>query len=212
MRGRRRRHPGVFAARGGRRELRILGEDFPLELLQLWAGLEPELLAERPAGLAVRLQRVRLPAGAVEGAHQLSLQPLAEWVFADELLELRDDLGVAACGEIVLDAVLEHGEPLFLEAAARLVRESLISQVEEWRPTPERQRLVASAFLRQAFESLQVELSLLDAGQIARTACHDAAVPELPPQVRNRVLEDLRSRRRGSFVPERVDQPPARID
>jgi hypothetical protein len=47
--------------------------DPSLEFLQLLARFEPELFAERLAGLPVRIERVGLSAGAVEGEHQLSL-------------------------------------------------------------------------------------------------------------------------------------------
>jgi len=58
-------------------ELRILSQDLPLELLELRARLEAQLVAERLAGLPIGLERVRLPARGVERAHQLSLQPFA---------------------------------------------------------------------------------------------------------------------------------------
>ena len=46
----------------GRRELGVLAEHRPLELLERGARLDPELLDEHLAGVAVGLERLRLPA------------------------------------------------------------------------------------------------------------------------------------------------------
>ena len=63
--------------RGRRRERRILGEHGALQLLELRAGLDPELLDElRPRAL-VDVERVGLAPAAVEGHHQLPAQALA---------------------------------------------------------------------------------------------------------------------------------------
>jgi hypothetical protein len=81
--------------------------------------------------------------------------------------------------EVVLDPVLEDGEPLLLQAAASIVREALVSQVQEgWSP-PQCQRFLAAAFLRQLFELLHVELALLDTQDVARISRQQPAVAEL---------------------------------
>jgi hypothetical protein len=54
-----------------------VAENRLLELLQLTAGLDPELVDQPAASLAVDGKRVSLTAGAVEGEHQLPPQPLA---------------------------------------------------------------------------------------------------------------------------------------
>src|SRR5256885_3145534 len=66
--------PARRPARGCLKHL-VVGKDGSFELLQGGAGLEPELAGERPAALSVDLECFRLPAGAVEGEHQLSPQP-----------------------------------------------------------------------------------------------------------------------------------------
>jgi hypothetical protein len=66
-----------MGTRRARRELRILVEDLPLELLELRSRLEAELFAERSPGTSVDVECVALSPRAVEGTHQLSLQPLA---------------------------------------------------------------------------------------------------------------------------------------
>ena len=66
-----------MGTRRARRELRILVEDLPLELLELRSRLEAELFAERPPGASVGIEGIALSSRAVKGTHQLSLQPFA---------------------------------------------------------------------------------------------------------------------------------------
>jgi hypothetical protein len=133
-------------------------------------------------------------------------------VFADEPFELRDELVVATGSKVVVDAILEHCEPLFLEAAARIIDEPLFGETEQRRSPPERERLFTTTFLRKGLESPQVELVLVDTQHVARISRHETAVTKLPAEMGDRVLEDLRGGRWWSLVPERVDQPSARDD
>ncbi len=55
------------------------------------------------ARLSVDVERLCLPAGAVERTHQRAAQPLAEWVGGHECLELRDERSVPAERELRLD-------------------------------------------------------------------------------------------------------------
>src|SRR5262249_57037155 len=57
-------------------ERRVLLEDRALELAQRVAGLDPELLHERPARALVDGERVGLSPGAVQREHQLATQAL----------------------------------------------------------------------------------------------------------------------------------------
>jgi hypothetical protein len=59
----------------------------------------------RARGL-VGLERLRLPARAIERQHQLPAQPLAQRLLGDQRLQLADQLAVAAAGQIGLDPVL----------------------------------------------------------------------------------------------------------
>ena len=79
-----------------RLEPRVLAQDRLLELAQLCPRLEPELLVERAPSLAVGLERVRLPARAVERKHELGARALVEGTLGDRRLQLGDELGVAA--------------------------------------------------------------------------------------------------------------------
>src|SRR5262249_32303073 len=58
-------------ANGGAVERGVLAEDRPLEALQRAARLEPELVVQEPACRAIDLERLCLPAGAVQREHEL---------------------------------------------------------------------------------------------------------------------------------------------
>src|SRR5262249_56123177 len=121
---------------GGGGARRVLPEDRALELLELGARLDPELVHERFARAPVDVERLRLTAGLVEREHQLAARPLAERVAVHELLELRDQTRVTAEGEVGVDAVLERGEMLLLQPPARLACERLRLELGEGRAAP----------------------------------------------------------------------------
>jgi hypothetical protein len=81
-------------------ERRIVVEDGSLEALELIGRLEPKLLVQQPPPGPVDLERRRLAAAAVQGEHQLPPEALAQRLLRDEALELGDQLGVAAEGQI----------------------------------------------------------------------------------------------------------------
>ncbi|GAA2839505.1 hypothetical protein GCM10020220_030570 [Nonomuraea rubra] len=56
----------------------------------------PQLVDERLARLGEDVERVALPAAAVQGQHELGAQPLAQRVVGGERDQLGDDLGVVA--------------------------------------------------------------------------------------------------------------------
>ena len=60
-------------ARDGRVERGVVQQDRPLELAQLWAGLEPVRVAQQRAQVAVASERVRLAPRAVEREQALGL-------------------------------------------------------------------------------------------------------------------------------------------
>src|SRR5262245_999328 len=80
----------------------------PLEAAQLLAGLEPELVPKLPAPAAVDLERLHLPAGAVQREHELGPRPLAVRALLDERRELGDELLVATEHEPGLGPLLER--------------------------------------------------------------------------------------------------------
>ena len=100
---RRRRHRG-------RLQVHVLTENAQLQLLERRTGVDPELLDERPASVLEHLERVGLPAAAVEREHQLSAQTLAKRVLCDERLELRHEVPVAAECQVSVEAVLDRSQ------------------------------------------------------------------------------------------------------
>ena len=100
------------ARRGLDRDLerRLLAEDGCLQALKRPARGEAELLVEGLAGLPVDLEGVSLAPGAVEGEHELSAQALTQRVVSDQGLELPDQVGRLAQGEVRLDALLDGVE------------------------------------------------------------------------------------------------------
>ena len=165
-RERRRRPP---ARRRRRRELGAVGEDLGLELAQLRAGLEPELVAHVPSAVAVDLQRLGLPPAAVEREHELAAYALAQRVLAHERLELADHLCVAAEREVCVDALLEGDQAQLLEPRDLLLGERLVVEVRQRRAAPQRQRLgAAAAPARSRFA--RGERALAGAHRAARSA------------------------------------------
>ena len=158
-----------------------MGEDGTLDPLQRRARLEAELVGESSAGVPVDLERLRLPAGAVQREHQLPAQPLAQWVPADELLELLDDRVMPAQGEVGLDPLLERREVQLLEPGDVVLGKRLVGELGERRAAPEGESnpeclgsLVGivggeclAALLEQRPEAVEVELSRRDAELVA---------------------------------------------
>ena len=128
--------------RHGRRKRGILGQNGALEPLELRPGLEPELAGEQPAAVAVDLQRVALPATAIEREHRLATQALAQRIRGDERVELSDELAVATELQERFDPVFRRREPEIVETADLVTREVLEGELGERRASPERERLV----------------------------------------------------------------------
>jgi hypothetical protein len=112
-----------------------------LELPQHRPGVDAELLDQRPASALERMQRVGLPATAVQREHQLAAQALAKRVLRDERLELRDQLVMAAECQLSVDAILDRRETKLFEPGDLALRECVVSQLGEGLPAPERKRL-----------------------------------------------------------------------
>ena len=113
------RRRGVTGSRGGcsctgrGRQLkrRGLGEHGIVESAELRSGLDPELLDQRAAGCAISRERVGLPTGAVERDHQLPDLPFTRGLALRQLLQFRDQCGVAPERELGIDPILGRREP-----------------------------------------------------------------------------------------------------
>ena len=160
------------------RELRVLLQDLSLELLQLGAGLEAELLTESAAGALVGVEGVTLASGAVEGAHELGVQAFAQGIGGDERFQLGDQPRVPARLHVCVDAVLEHGEAFVFEASAGLVGEPLVAELDERGAAPERERVGGPAVPGELVEAVEVELAGLEVEEVAGRARLEPAVAE----------------------------------
>ena len=162
-------------------------EDGLLEALELIVRLEPELLVQQPPARAIDLERVRLAAAAIEGQHQLAAEALALPVLAHEPLELRNQLRVPPQREVGLDPLLECGQPLLLEPRSLGAGEGVV-QLGQRRSSPQGQPLPEQpgslrGLLRtrrrdQLLETMEVELAVADADEVARGLGEDQIPPE----------------------------------
>lgn len=167
---------GGHGRRGLDPQCRVLAQDSLFELLQLWPGVEPELVAQGAACAPEHREGIGLPPAAVEGEHQLSVQPLARRVGGHERLELGGERLVPREREVGGDSLLEHEQPQLLEARDLGPGELLVGDVLERRSAPQRERgaqrrrrrvrvarreLVPSA-RSEPLETLDVELVRLD--------------------------------------------------
>ena len=116
---------------------RLLAEDRGVHAAQERTRLQAQLLDEELAALAVRLERLRLAAGAVEGEHELGAQPLAERMRADERLELADYLRVSSDRKLRLGTLLDEREVELLEPRDLLPRERLVAELRQRLAAPQ---------------------------------------------------------------------------
>src|SRR5207302_5624170 len=154
-----------------------------LQAAKFLTRLEAELLRQHFPRCLKRRQGIRLAAGAVQGAHQLGAEVLAKWMLLDELLELADELAVAADLQFGVDAVLQRRQPSLLEPTDFVARERLESEVVERRPAPQCERgteilralarLQPAGLGREPLEARQVEALRIDAQHISGRLRHD---------------------------------------
>ena len=220
-------------AQGGHRawarrglEGRILVEDRLLELLELGAGLEPELLVEGAAGIPVTLEGLGLAAGTVEGEHQLTAQPLACRMLCDQDVELTDQGAMAAERQVGLDSVFERVQAQLLEPADLVLGEGLVGEVRQRRPTPETQRLpqglrgaaVITALdclaprSGEALKPIGIDLVGVGLERVAPATGDEHALAELLAQVGDVDLHGLGRGLGRALAPELVDDPVDRDD
>ncbi len=198
----------------------VLPQDRGLELAQLRAGVDAELLDERLAGGAVGGERVRLPAGAVEREHELSARALAERLRLDERLELGDELCMPAEREIRLDPLLDGDRAQLLEPRDLGLRERLVQEVRERRAAPEGERLAQrtlgrcrispserpAPLLGETREAVEIDPLRSELELVARRARRDHGAERLT-ELGDVDLDGVRRRVGLLARPERLDQP-----
>ena len=221
--------PRVSGRRAGQHG--VLDEDRPLELLQLDARLEAELVAQALSRPPVDLESLRLPSAAVEREHQLRGKALPERMLGGERLELRDERQLATERELCIDPLLDRRQTKLLEALDLDARERLELEIGERPPLPQalgrtqrvrrggeiagRARL--TSLCDEPLEALEVELAGLDAQQVAGRAGDQARLvagrrTERLPQPRNLVTERVVGRVGALPGEELADQSLPRDD
>ena len=198
---------------GRRAERLVLSEDRLLELPELVGGIDPELLDEHPPDVLVRLERLGLPAAAVQREHQLRAGPLPVRLGRDERLEVGDNVEVPPERELRVDELLPRRELQLLEPRDLRARERLERQIGERRPAEERQRIPqllgalgrwsVSALHDLPLEAHGVDLLGREVERIAGGQRRNRLAAELLSQLRHVVLERV-GRSAGRLLPPEV--------
>ena len=174
---------------------------------------------ERQAKGLERLQRLSVPAAAVEGQHQLASRPLPERMAVDQRIELGHELRLASEGQLGVDAVLEAGEllldkPCFLrpgEGLRELRERHAVPQVE---PPVQLSRRVLRPAVRERFasarmqrlERVQIEGVSVEVEQVPRRPRPDQLARELLAKLGDEDLHHLGCALRHLLAPEPVDE------
>ena len=140
------------------------------------------------ASRTVDVERLRLPARAVEGKHQLTAKALAEWVPADQALQLGNELRLAGELEIGIDPALERDE-MFLVDASSLRAPDRPFELRECGPAPQHERLtkafgrnvgnLPARLVDQSFEPCEVELAIENAESVSGRCVPIASRPSV---------------------------------
>ena len=167
---------------GAHREPRVLRKHGPLKLAQTLARLDPELLDQRPAGVLVDLQRVRLALAPVEREHQQPAEPLAGGVLGHQLLEFADQCGVPADDQVGLNARLDGREPLLpslaISACANGSKATSASGDPRQSASASRSTVAASSARPPASERRPSSASARSARRRAHPGAHAAHSPQ----------------------------------
>ena len=155
-------------------------QDPPLELVELGAGLEAELIREPLPGCSQSGQRVGLTAGSVERKHQLTQEPLPQRMLTGEALELRHEFRAFAGREPRVDLLFERCQALLLEPLCLGGRKRLVKHVRQRRPAPQGERVTEHTFrllgfsrgrrvscrAHEALEAIDIELARLESQEV----------------------------------------------
>jgi hypothetical protein len=189
--------------------------------------MKAELEVRLPRAL-VDLERVGLPAGAVEGDHQLRNERLPKRVFLDEFPQLPREFLVAAKRESRLGAPLECAEAKLLEALDLGVRRREERRVDERWSAPAPERLVGElsrargvALLgrevclgEQRLEAADIEVRVSEVEPVSGAATKEFGAVRLEdrPEPRDIRLHGVGGGGRRILAPDFVDQALERHD
>ena len=174
-----------------------------MEALQLGAGLDPDLLDQPGARVAVGLECLGLAAAPVEREHALAVKVLAQRLFGDQRVQLADHLAVATCLEIGVDRHLARAQAQLLEAADLIAGERLPGQVGQRLAAPQRERVARPALVEQPLREQRVDHAVGELELVAATVRDDdrAVAGERAAQVRDVELHHLPAARAAARPP-----------
>ena len=190
--------------------------------MQFGRRLDPELVDERAAQALEDLERLRLPAAAIQREHQLAVQALPQRVLLDEPVQLRDQHVGAPGGEIGIDAQLERGQAELPQPRDLRLGEGAEREVGEGVTAPERQRVaqdgrgslrVGAQQRAAGFDAFGEAVGVELAGQHAqaipgRRGGHElGVVAERAAQARDVHAHRARRRRRCLLAEQGVREP-----
>jgi hypothetical protein len=170
--------------RRGRSQPGVLGEDCRVQPAELRPRVDAQLLDQDRPGPLVGQQRIRLPARAVHGQHELGPHPLAQWVVPDQPIQLGHQLPVASQLQVDLDTVLQGDQPQLGQPAGLGRAEVAIEEFLEGLTPPEPQSLPQHRCCRHRL-SLGADAAgpgdeLLEPGRVQRPGRDPQQVAGLP--------------------------------
>ncbi len=194
----------------------VLGDDRGLEPPKIRPWIDPQLVGQQRPCPLISAKGFTLPAGAVEGEHQLAPSPLAQRRVGHRGLELADDLGGATRREQRIGPVL-HQRGMALDPA-RLLGCSAPAIGQFGDSAPEGQRLLEAGH-RLAGVAGGGGVTAHPGGQLvtrginlgpgegpARSLRHHDAVAEGAAQRGDVGLQGLGGGARRIIAPEQLDQ------
>jgi hypothetical protein len=127
------------SGRGGRwlpHQAGVLGEYAIFQQSQVWPGFDTKLFTEQRARLTESAEGFGLSSGPVEGQHQLTPDPLAQWVDGHQLLQFGDQIAVLSHRQLGRYPVFDRSDTKLLEADGDRTSEVLFRESIK-RLTPE---------------------------------------------------------------------------
>ena len=172
------------------------------------------------------LERLGLPARAIEGDDQELVDALAQRMLSRQVPEVGQQVLVAPASELGLEPALRGKQSQLLQPRRNRLHRRLVGQVGERRARPQVQRsgergrrfveVLAlereAALLRETLESGQVERVGPHPDRVARPAGDDRVPADQLAQVGDGPLDDVRGAGGRIVVPQLVDQPLCRDD
>jgi hypothetical protein len=163
------------------------------------------------------VQRLRLPAPAVEGEHELSAQALPQPIRRNQALHLRDQIHVPAELEVGFDALLQCSQAHLLDPGRRFAGEALVAEVGERLAaeegeggtqefTPPSRVVLLSRSRGQGLETTDIQLFGPYPERVAVRLGLDRLRPQQLSERRDMSVQGGRCRLWRRFAPQRLEQ------